>query len=142
MPSLPQGAFAVRKVKEMQQHVAVCKNESHDEKPGRFDLKQHFSKLSPVKYNEKMMNSIWGRYNRNSPHNFKKNNAADGTEGGLQQPNAVAHEFPVTTKNIANGQQGYFLSTADLMHHQGHLLSQEVVGNHHRYEEIWNFSDI
>lgn len=28
---------------------------------------------SPVKYNEKLMNSIWGFYNRYSPHNIKSN---------------------------------------------------------------------
>lgn len=31
--------------------------------------------LTPVKYNGKMMNSIWGEYNKKSPHNFKKQNA-------------------------------------------------------------------
>jgi len=27
----------------------------------------------PLKYNSKLMNSIWGQYNRYSVHNFKKN---------------------------------------------------------------------
>lgn len=40
MPSVPQGAFAVHKLKEKHQHVAVCKVDNcNDEKPGRFDLK-------------------------------------------------------------------------------------------------------
>lgn len=30
--------------------------------------------LTPVKYNSKLMNSIWGMYNRYSPYNFKKSN--------------------------------------------------------------------
>lgn len=28
-----------------------------------------------LKYNSKLMNSIWGLYNRYSVHNFKKNNS-------------------------------------------------------------------
>ncbi|KAH8270776.1 hypothetical protein KR018_001436 [Drosophila ironensis] len=31
---------------------------------------------SPNKYNDKLMNSIWGLYNRYSPHNVKKNEYA------------------------------------------------------------------
>lgn len=31
---------------------------------------------SPLKYNSKLMNSIWGFYNRYSPHNVKKINDA------------------------------------------------------------------
>lgn len=30
--------------------------------------------LAPLKYNSKLMNSIWGIYNRYSPHNIKKTN--------------------------------------------------------------------
>lgn len=122
MPSLPQGAFAVHKVKERHQHIAVCKKICGDEKTRQesnrcklrivmytkffiplnnffwTDLKKFNSlnkktyfqitvlmQLSPSKYNEKMMNSIWGRYNRNSPHNFKKNNAASIGEVEAQQ---------------------------------------------------------
>lgn len=64
--------------------------------------------LAPVKYNEKMMNSIWGLYNRNSPHNFKKNNAAgDGAEGqqqfvaagGLTASTTIAAAAAATTIN-------------------------------------------
>lgn len=33
--------------------------------------------LTPLKYNSKLMNSIWGLYNRYSVHNFKKNTDAD-----------------------------------------------------------------
>lgn len=34
--------------------------------------------LTPLKYNSKLMNSIWGLYNRYSVHNFKKNNSNEG----------------------------------------------------------------
>lgn len=47
MPSIPQGAFAVHKLKEKHQHVAVCKVDNcNDEKPGRFDLKHSEFKLT------------------------------------------------------------------------------------------------
>lgn len=36
---------------------------------------------NPMKYNSKMMNSIWGMYNRYSVHNFKKN--IDDKVGGF-----------------------------------------------------------
>lgn len=37
--------------------------------------------LSPLKYNSKLMNSIWGLYNRYSPHNVKKINDANPLGG-------------------------------------------------------------
>lgn len=38
----------------------------------------------PLKYNSKLMNSIWGLYNRYSVHNFKKNTDAEkGARGGV-----------------------------------------------------------
>nr|KAF7419800.1 hypothetical protein H0235_010097 [Vespula pensylvanica] len=48
------------------------------------NTKEHFStswELTPLKYNSKLMNSIWGLYNRYSVHNFKKN--TDANEGFL-----------------------------------------------------------
>lgn len=40
--------------------------------------------LTPLKYNSKLMNSIWGQYNRYSVHNFKKNTDADeGARDGV-----------------------------------------------------------
>lgn len=40
--------------------------------------------LTPLKYNSKLMNSIWGLYNRYSVHNFKKNtDAKEGACGGV-----------------------------------------------------------
>lgn len=47
------------------------------------------------------MKSIWGNYNRNSPHNFKKNNgAASVGEESMQQLVAkdLAQENPMTSK--------------------------------------------
>lgn len=41
--------------------------------------------LTPLKYNSKLMNSIWGSYNRYSPHNVKKVNDAFTFNVELQQ---------------------------------------------------------
>lgn len=41
--------------------------------------------LSPLKYNSKLMNSIWGLYNRYSPHNVKNVNDGLAVNGELQQ---------------------------------------------------------
>uniref|UniRef100_A0A6M2DCM6 Putative product n=1 Tax=Xenopsylla cheopis TaxID=163159 RepID=A0A6M2DCM6_XENCH len=52
MAAIPQGAFAACKIRENRECL----------------------ELTPVKYNSKLMNSIWGMYNRYSPYNFKKSN--------------------------------------------------------------------
>lgn len=43
------------------------------------------TELSPLKYNSKLMNSIWGLYNRYSPHNIKSTNEEPAVVGDLQQ---------------------------------------------------------
>jgi hypothetical protein len=40
----------------------------------------------PAKYNSKLMNSIWGLYNRYSVHNFKKITGDAAASFGQQQP--------------------------------------------------------
>jgi len=90
MPSLPQAAFAVHKVKEWKDSQVAMIKKPNEEKEKRSSTPRYDNnkptQLSPVKYNEKLMNSIWGLYNRNSPHNFKKNNGADSQGGeGMQQ---------------------------------------------------------
>lgn len=66
MPSLPQAAFAVCKIREQN-----ARSTERDDG----DLLQMMD-AKPVKYNEKYMNAIWGHYNRYSPHNIKSNDAA------------------------------------------------------------------
>lgn len=68
MPSLPQAAFAVCKIREQNA-------QSSDRHGGAGDLYQSID-VKPVKYNEKYMNAIWGHYNHYSPHNIKSNDAA------------------------------------------------------------------
>lgn len=132
MPSLPQSAFAVHKIREKHEHFTMFKKPTgfnSDEKKvppkkqygiggaksksytnslvGRTKQKSNsfcsitaIVALAPVKYNEKMMNSIWGLYNRNSPHNFKKNNAS-GADGAAGQQQFVAAGAAVTAANVA-----------------------------------------
>ncbi|XP_054269231.1 uncharacterized protein LOC128990722 [Macrosteles quadrilineatus] len=70
MSSIPQGAFASFKIRQGMDGKGY--NKLKEEKcfpPVNKKLVEH----SPLKYNSKMMNSIWGQYNRYSVHNMKKN---------------------------------------------------------------------
>ncbi|XP_049540145.1 uncharacterized protein LOC125954141 [Anopheles darlingi] len=91
MACLPQSAFAVHKIRQAGQHekdLTVAR--LGGDKQGPRYLNKSTLDLTPVKYNGKLMNSIWGLYNRYSPHNFKKNNGSFGGFFGMQQPFAVA----------------------------------------------------
>ncbi|KAK0179729.1 hypothetical protein PV327_005452 [Microctonus hyperodae] len=88
MAAVPQGAFAVRKIREMNEREFLqmdfhIKN-GNEKTYRRGSFKKNLTEErepTPLKYNSKLMNSIWGEYNRYSVHNFKKNTAAD--EGGI-----------------------------------------------------------
>lgn len=69
MPSLPQAAFAVCKIRERKARPS----KSQDGAGG--NVYQTLDAL-PGQYNDKFMNAIWGHYNRYSPHNIKSNDAA------------------------------------------------------------------
>ncbi|KAF2894768.1 hypothetical protein ILUMI_11402 [Ignelater luminosus] len=62
MSAVPQGAFLAAKIRQ---------NEKKPSDPGAFY--ENNMELNPLQYNSKMMNSIWGLYNRYSVHNLKKN---------------------------------------------------------------------
>lgn len=85
MPSVPQGAFAACKVRERKMQIA--KIQTMEQESERMFYHGKYLELSPVKYNSKLMNSIWGLYNRYSVHNFKKiTDAAEGVlDAGSQQ---------------------------------------------------------
>lgn len=90
MASLPQAAFAVHKLRKSSQNeknLAVARQSMDKQESPRF---MKTLDLSPVKYSDKLMNSIWGLYNRYSPHNFKKNNGSDQQYFSMPQPFAVA----------------------------------------------------
>lgn len=91
MACLPQAAFAVHKLRKPQNEkdLAVARLGTDKQEAPRY-MNNKTLDLTPVKYSDKLMNSIWGLYNRYSPHNFKKNNGADLQYFGMQQPFAVA----------------------------------------------------
>lgn len=76
MAAIPYGAFAACKAmrKDMDTDLKVSRSiAAYEPKiPNRKVLE-----YTPVQYNSKMMNSIWGFYNRYSPHNIKKSCDAD-----------------------------------------------------------------
>ncbi|XP_001600285.1 uncharacterized protein LOC100116937 [Nasonia vitripennis] len=85
MSAVPQAAFAVLQVRKNFERAYSTEPEEEsprDGKTGGFNAKvlQEGRELTPLKYNSKLMNSIWGLYNRYSVHNFKK---IDANETGL-----------------------------------------------------------
>ncbi|XP_026321353.1 uncharacterized protein LOC113231305 [Hyposmocoma kahamanoa] len=75
MASIPPSAFSAGRIRETQRDMKV----SNPSKGSRNDSGKFFNTSmieSPLKYNSKLMNSIWGFYNRYSPHNVKKINDA------------------------------------------------------------------
>ncbi|XP_034934331.1 uncharacterized protein [Chelonus insularis] len=86
MAAVPQGAFAVCKFQERMDHqVLSMKSKLNDDRgynnnSGGSFRKNLFEECepTPMKYSSKLMNSIWGLYNRYSVHNFKKNTDANG----------------------------------------------------------------
>lgn len=89
MASLPQAAFAVHKLRKPQneKNLTVARQSMDKQESPRY---MKTLDLTPVKYSDKLMNSIWGLYNRYSPHNFKKNNGSDVQYFSMPQPFAVA----------------------------------------------------
>ncbi|KYN06701.1 PREDICTED: uncharacterized protein LOC108782832 [Cyphomyrmex costatus] len=89
MASIPQSAFAVCKVRcNEEQIVSIMKKKekTEEKKENVFNPRPPLEgwELMPLKYNSKLMNSIWGLYNRYSVHNFKKNTDAEkGGRGGV-----------------------------------------------------------
>ncbi|XP_006612100.1 uncharacterized protein LOC102680164 [Apis dorsata] len=83
MASIPQGAFAACKVRRNRERNAMISRMEKKEKSCKentFNMRPPLEgwELTPLKYNSKLMNSIWGLYNRYSVHNFKKNNSNEG----------------------------------------------------------------
>ncbi|XP_017887011.1 uncharacterized protein LOC108629123 [Ceratina calcarata] len=87
MAAIPQGAFAACKVRRNLQRNSMITSIEDRERTGKeskFNMRPPLEgwELTPLKYNSKLMNSIWGMYNRYSVHNFKKNtDSNDGVFG-------------------------------------------------------------
>lgn len=84
MAAIPLGAFAACKVRANRERSFLISPDEEKEKPGKefaYNCRPPLEgwELTPLKYNSKLMNSIWGLYNRYSVHNFKKN--TDSNEG-------------------------------------------------------------
>uniref|UniRef100_T1E350 Uncharacterized protein n=1 Tax=Psorophora albipes TaxID=869069 RepID=T1E350_9DIPT len=109
MACLPQAAFAVHKLrKQNEKDLAVARLSTTDKQ----DVPRYLNStldLTPVKYSEKLMNSIWGLYNRYSPHNFKKNigEVQQQQYFGMQQPFAVACAASENTNSEAGTTKYY-----------------------------------
>ncbi|XP_059480664.1 uncharacterized protein LOC132199735 [Neocloeon triangulifer] len=84
MASIPQGAFASYKIRanaQKEKQNNDWQGKYNDTKGSSKGFKEYFGlpqfngellAISPAKYNEKLMKSIWGQYNRYSVHNFKQ----------------------------------------------------------------------
>lgn len=84
MAAVPQAAFAACKVRCNEQHddnnmISAIEGKEKTSKENTFNGRFYPEglELTPLKYNSKLMNSIWGLYNRYSVHNFKKNTDAE-----------------------------------------------------------------
>ncbi|XP_023300096.2 uncharacterized protein LOC111682385 isoform X1 [Lucilia cuprina] len=97
MAALPQGAFVACKLREQYRDrdliISRLKSSGEKNEPKIFSGNKKLMEYSPVKYNEKLMNSIWGFYNRYSPHNIKSNEIVSfDLAYNQQQQSAVANQ--------------------------------------------------
>ncbi|XP_065367880.1 uncharacterized protein LOC135960504 [Calliphora vicina] len=96
MAALPQGAFVACKLREQYRDrdliISRLKSSGDKNEPKFFSGNKKLMEYSPVKYNEKLMNSIWGFYNRYSPHNIKSNELVSDLAYNQQQQSAVANQ--------------------------------------------------
>ncbi|CAG4942382.1 unnamed protein product [Parnassius apollo] len=84
MASIPPSAFSAGRIRETQRNMKLSNINKGNPSPKYFN--NNVTELTPLKYNSKLMNSIWGFYNRYSPHNVKKVNDAISFNVELQQP--------------------------------------------------------
>ncbi|CAG9788754.1 unnamed protein product [Diatraea saccharalis] len=89
MAAIPPCTFTAGRVRERlsDRDKKIALFPKHSEYGKFFETK--FAELTPLKYNSKLMNSIWGLYNRYSPHNVKKINEASFVFNGDLQQSAV-----------------------------------------------------
>lgn len=91
MASMPFGMHAVQKVRanmSLSANAATTGNKRQKDNNINYKFNNdQYVDPSPSKYCDKMMNSIWGLYNRYSVHNFKSNTSSGQAQTTtLQQP--------------------------------------------------------
>ncbi|KAL4703551.1 hypothetical protein ACJJTC_010171 [Scirpophaga incertulas] len=100
MAAIPPCTFTAARIRETQRDndMKLAKNTPKLNDFTKF-FETNFSELSPLKYNSKLMNSIWGLYNRYSPHNVKKITEASVFNGEVQSSaaNPIIKPEPVIT---------------------------------------------
>ncbi|KPI96964.1 PREDICTED: uncharacterized protein LOC106126573 [Papilio xuthus] len=74
MASIPPSAFSAKRIRETERNMKISNIDKRG--PSSKVFNTNMIELTPLKYNSKLMNSIWGSYNRYSPHNVKKVNDA------------------------------------------------------------------
>ncbi|XP_063386492.1 uncharacterized protein LOC134672483 [Cydia fagiglandana] len=84
MASIPPSAFSAGRIRETQRDMKLSNVKSAKD-PNAKIFNTNFMELSPLKYNSKLMMSIWGFYNRYSPHNVKNVNDGSVFKEELQQ---------------------------------------------------------
>ncbi|XP_013148120.1 PREDICTED: uncharacterized protein LOC106110766 [Papilio polytes] len=83
MASIPPSAFSAKRIRETERNMKISNIDKRG--PSSKVFNTNLMELTPLKYNSKLMNSIWGSYNRYSPHNVKKVNDAFTFNVELQQ---------------------------------------------------------
>jgi len=96
MAAIPQGAFAACKLSKhyRERDLIIARMRSGGERNDNKIMIENkkLMEYNPHKYNDKLMNSIWGFYNRYSPHNIKGNEYELAKEkDNQQQQDAVAN---------------------------------------------------
>ncbi|XP_053610506.1 uncharacterized protein LOC128675241 [Plodia interpunctella] len=85
MAAIPPSAFTAGRIRETQRRDMQLTTNTKSKADTKFFNMAAFTELSPLKYNSKLMNSIWGFYNRYSPHNVKKVTEDFAFQAELQQ---------------------------------------------------------
>ncbi|XP_067626331.1 uncharacterized protein [Eurosta solidaginis] len=105
MAALPQGAFAVCKLREMRHRdllVARIRSAKDKKDTKNINTQKKLTEYTPAKYNDKLMNSIWGFYNRYSPHNIKGNEYDSSEKGYIMQQHIAVASYAIA-EDLAMG---------------------------------------
>lgn len=107
MSAIPQGAFAACKVRDNLERGVPLSHMNNEEVTNE-NLRNprpmlQAWELTPLKYNSKLMNSIWGLYNRYSVHNFKKNtDSNNGVSSTLAAAWDTISESRISAASVVN----------------------------------------